>query len=195
MGLLEDFGRDSASVGFGSLRYLRSFKPRPNISKIKLNDDSGTAYLKIGDSVELKESAVGISYTAALGLTYDIFMSIYDVNRHSLIAGRFIDFDIGVRKKFESFIASVKMPRNLEVRIIGMQDSEGHSELVGVFGFVKRIGAAVVEIDIFGKETRNVAVDVHRGASFNVLVFDRLYKQGELENMMTKEQFERSLLP
>jgi hypothetical protein len=49
----------------------------------------------------------------------------------------------------------------------------------------------LVEVDIFGTNTRHIAIDAKLGTSYNILMEDRLYRAGELVNNLTMENFEK----
>ena len=64
-----------------------------------------------------------------------------------------------------------------------------------VMDFIVENKIRLVEIDLFGENTRHIAIDTKLGTSFNVLMEDRLYRPGELVNSMTVENFERTFRP
>ena len=61
--------------------------------------------------------------------------------------------------------------------------------------FAHALRIPIFEADLFGNSTRHIAIDIYSGMSFNVLLEDKLYKPGELVNNMTREQFERAIMP
>jgi len=187
------FFKDLHANDFAKQQYVRAFKKRPHLSKIKLDSYSNCTYLKAGEVFESKAyNELERRYVSALSLTYDLFVSIYDVNTRSTAAARFVNFDRTVQHYFEGFVKSLRRPA-LEVRVMGMQDNQQVSTLYGLADMIAQHRLEVFEVDLFGKNTRHIAIDMATGMSFNVLVEDRIYKPGELENKMTMEQFEKGL--
>ncbi len=179
--------------GFGSQPYLKTFKKRPHVSKSKIDAYSNCVYLKVGDFFsKAGYSDTDSRYISATSMTYDIFMSIYDVNTQSVAAARFLELTSDLNTKFGKFIKSLRRP-NLEVRLIGMQDAESALPLYGVADMIAQNRLSVYEIDLFGKNIRHIAFDISSGMSYNVLMEDKIYKPGELASKMTYEQFEKSL--
>ncbi len=187
--LVEDMGRHD----FNTKPYVRSFKARPHISKSKVDMSGGPVYLDVGqwwsqfDYNELKAR-----YVSAVSITYDVFISIYEVNSRSEFAARFVDFTPGLKYEMDGFIRKTRMP-NLEARIIGLQNKSGPSPVVHLAEWLSERSVPVYEVDLFGTAVRHIAIDLHTGMSFDVLMENRLYKPGELENTLTLEQFQRGL--
>jgi hypothetical protein len=178
---------------FNSKAYLRSFKARPHISKEKVDSADGHAYLSSGQWwSQMNYDGMNKRYVCAASLTYEIFISIYDVNSRSAFAARSIDFSKSLAAGMDKFIKKIKRP-NLEARIIGLQNKSGIGPLLGISSWLSKRSVPICEIDLFGTSVRHVAIDLHTGMSFNILMEDRLYKPGELENKITMEQFERDL--
>ncbi len=178
--------------GFGSAEYTRTFKKRPHISKSKIDAYSNCGYLGSGAFF----SANGYKqtdqrYIAATQLTYDMIISLYDVNSGSVAVARFAEFSTPLRTQLERFSASIKRP-NFEFRIIGMQDGQSLEPLYGISEMITQCKLHLFEADLFGKQTRHIAIDRHSGMSYSILLNDRVYKPGELANTMTLEQFQRS---
>ncbi len=90
------------------------------------------------------------------------------------------------------FTRSIRRP-NFEARVIGLQNGENTGELMELLRLLERERLQVFEVDLFGADTRHIAMDAKVGMSFNILMEDRLYKPGELQNRLTEDQFERAL--
>jgi hypothetical protein len=75
-----------------------------------------------------------------------------------------------------------------------MQTGQEFNALYDISDMVCANGLQLVEVDLFGDETRDIAFDTKLGTSHNVLIYDRLYRAGELKNGMTMEQFERNFV-
>ncbi len=180
--------------GFGSQHYLRAFKKRPHVSKSKIDAFDNVKYLDVGKL----ESEIGYNklkrrYMACTNLTYDIFLSIYDFNSSSCMAARFAYFTDAIRAQLRKYVGSIKRP-NFELRLFGMQDGQDHMQLYSISDFISSTKLQATEIDLFGKEVRNIAIDLHTGMSYNILMLDRLYRPGELLNSTTIEQYEKSIM-
>ena len=191
MGLLKFVERDVAGPDFGVVQYRRGYKDRPHLSKLEMEDDTARD-LGLGELLLLKYDPLGPAYLAARNLTFDNLMTVYDANNHTLVAYRFSSFDPNVKKKIVAFFARPTRPRNFEIRLFGLQNGQKNSNTNDVIYFTKSLGADVVEIDLFGDRTRHIAVDAKRGMSYDILMLDRAYKPGELQNEVTTEQFERA---
>ena len=184
----EMHGRD-----FGAQRYVRTFKKRPHVSKSKIDMYSNARYLEPGEFYsEAGYDELKTRYIASVSMTYDMMLSIYDVNSRSAAAARFTDFSANMERQLRVFVRSMKRP-NFEVRVFGLQDGQERGQLHRAVDFILGRKLQVYEADLFGKELRHVALDLHTGMSYNVLMMDRLYKPGELANGMTMEQFQKSL--
>ncbi len=177
----------------GTDQYALEFKKRPHVSRSKVEEYGNVAYLKVGDLKATRyENDSSMRYIAARDITYDLLLSIYDVNTSALACARVY----GNVKKLEPglvrFARSIRRP-NFEARIIGLQNGESTAELEQVLGFLGREKIKVFEVDLFGADTRHITVDAKVGMSFNILVDDRLYKSGELKSRLTMDQFQRVL--
>ncbi|MDE1868520.1 MAG: hypothetical protein KGH60_00950 [Candidatus Micrarchaeota archaeon] len=188
-----------SDVGLGKSRYVQNymhnFKDRQHISRFRADLYGSAKYLSVGDSATLRYTdETSIRYIAAVGMTYDLMLSLYDINSRSLFVARFASFDDKTRQSAEKFLGSTKNPKpKWEARIIGMQNSEEYKDLYKIADFLTTNGISVYEIDLFGNEMRHVAIDSKLGVSYNMLMEDRLYRAGELINKSTVEQFEKEV--
>ena len=189
------FGRDIAAVDFGTDRYLRCSKERTHISRAVLDTYSNAVYLSVGKFHKgAYQSPADVRYVAATSMSYDMLMSVYDVNTRNMFACRLFGFEESTRAMLGSYIDSLKkLKPNLEARLIGLQSKQSFVYLSRVAGLINTAGIKLVEVDLFGSETRHIAIDMKLGVSHDVLLENRLYRPGELINMTTLEQFERSL--
>ena len=120
-------------------------------------------------------------YVLAKDISFDMFISLYDVNARTF-AGFRASRDPEERS-ISQFLEECKKRKmeNVEMRAYGMQDN-GKS-LVGIIDRVLRDSkASLVEVDIFGKDIRNLAFDIKTGMVFNLLLLNRIYRPGELAN-------------
>lgn len=177
--------------------YRHDFKERPHVSKSKIDEYSNAFYLEVGQSKSIHyKDGTETRYIAAVSMTYDTIISIYDVNTRNIIACRTFKYGDLERASLKSFVNSLKRAKpNLEARIIGMQSGQKDystmlSELIGFFA---SNSIKLVEVDMFGTNTRHIAIDSKLGTSYNILTEDRLFRPGELVNGMTVENFENKL--
>ncbi len=189
------FGRALSENGIGSERYRLAYKERTHISKHVLDAKSDALYLDIGKFHRgVYRSAADLRYVAATNVTYDMLMSLYDANTSNAFVFRLYGFDEGARLIFNNYAESLRRMRpNLEARIIGLQSKQNCAYLKRAAAMLDDNGIKLVEADLFGGEVRHIAIDLKLGASHSILMDDRLYRPGELANMLTFEQFERGL--
>ncbi len=130
-------------------------------------------------------------YLLVKNLSFDLFVSAYDVNTRSLIGARMSqppEPDDFVR--LANFAIKQGM-KNIEIRVIGMQNGSVDL-LTAVSSAKKNLKGKLMEVDLFGNETRNIAIDAKTGVSYNLLLLNRIYRPGELINAITAETFEKS---
>jgi len=181
------------SKGFNSSVYQKNFKKRPHISKSKIDAHDNVKYLKTDYTVTtLYTNELMQRYVAATQLIYDLLLSVYEVNTRGLFCTRVYKSAETIEKELTKFLKGFHRP-NFEARIIGIQNGQKHPTLSQVVDLISKHNLPVVEVDLFGQETRHIAIDARLGVSFNILMEDRLYKPGELINNKTVAQFERSL--
>lgn len=167
---LEDFGKE---------RLLMRTAERHNSSLDWVEDRS----------IELEEGrAFSAGYTEekryviAKNLSFGLVVTVYDVNSGSIIALRSPSaLGTEAAEEIKRRVKRLENP-NIEVRAIGLQDGdiEMAESLASLRGAVN--GGRLVELDLFGNETRNIAIDIKTGSSFNLLLLNRIYKPGELVN-------------
>ncbi len=186
---------DSQNTEFGSAPYLKNYKERQNVSKVDLDSDKGCRYLDDGEVYTGTYSATAPEYVAATNLTYDLFFSLFDVNTTAMFVTRYYRFDPKLPEKVRAWLAKVPQPANIEARVIGMQSGELKIPIERAIIYMRKTRFHLMEIDLFGSDTRHVAIEAKRGVTFDVLMESRPYKPGELKNTMTAEQFERTLRP
>ncbi|MGC8669858.1 MAG: hypothetical protein ACP5TL_01740 [Candidatus Micrarchaeia archaeon] len=177
---------------FGNSPFSASYKERPHISKAKLDHFNETSYINIGNFFVIKQDQLPLRYIASIDITYELLLSIYEVNTSALFAARLLSISKDNISAIEKFIKGFKRP-NFEVRLIGLQNNNKLDLLHSAFDIIMNHKLPIVEIDLFGNEMRHIALDSKIGASFNILKENRLYRPGELINNMTLEQLERSI--
>lgn len=167
----------------GSARIELRAGPRWNSSMAQL----------AGRSVELDRGTLSRDYDEfgryilAKNLTYELLVSLYDVNTRRCVAMRLAE--PMQQKGLDAAIAPLKkLPRrNIEMRAIGMQD--GHAEQASVLDVIRKsLGCSLIEADMFGTDIRHIAIDLKTGTSYNLLLLNRIYRPGELKNQQAAGQ-------
>lgn len=132
-------------------------------------------------------------YIIAKDLSHDLLFSAYDVNSRDILVAR-ITRQISKQgwMKIFSILRKVKVP-NLEFRLMGLQNEGYKASLVGFDQLHKRIGGVLAEVDLFGTDIRNIAIDTKTGMTYDILMLNRIYRAGELANQVTRDDFESRL--
>ena len=127
-------------------------------------------------------------YVVVKDLTYDLLVSIYNVNANDAILLRFSEAlgDTVVRKITDS-VKKLGKP-NLEMRMIGLQNTDIEL-LTSAERLRNATRASLIEVDLFGNETRHIVFDTKLGMSFNLLLLNRIYRPHELLTATTLEEF------
>ncbi len=171
-----------------------SSKERPHISKAKIDANANAKYIEIGTLEYARyTSELDERYMAATNITYDMLLSLHGVNtRRSLIYRTFQEADL-LGTAIKGKIAALGKRDKIEARIIGLQNGQELGALIEMAEFITANGIKLVEVDIFGANTRHVAIDTKLGMSLNILMENRIYRPGELSNQMTIENLEASI--
>ena len=180
--------RKGGDPSFGSCRLLLSTGERHNASALRLIGRS--LAINPGESLRYTYSE-GQRYVVVAGIGFDALVSFYDVNTKSGIMLRPASpiYSEEVKRVAEA-VSSLRKPR-LEMRVIGMQD--GHPFLVETMERLSaRIKAELVEADMFGKQIRHVIIDMLTGRPYSLLLENRIYRPGELNNTVDWKDFEAS---
>ncbi|MGC8586414.1 MAG: hypothetical protein ACP5K5_02625 [Candidatus Micrarchaeia archaeon] len=179
--------------GFGKERYILCYKERPNISRNKLDEFAESVYLDVGSSLAIKYSKLPPRYISALDITYDLLVSIYEINAATLFTIRYSLLS-GIDKQALLKFVKGQKNANFEARVIGMQNNEDTEMLGNLSAFLRMLKIPIVEVDLFGNDIRHIAIDSKTGMSFNILKENRIYRPGELANKLTYEQFQQSTM-
>ncbi len=183
---------ETVKPNFGTERLVLSSKAsvaalnRPATSLSVIENKSKEIYLNQTFVLKLNEQET--RNIIAKDLSFDLFVSIYDVNSRSAIALRptwpLDSKDLG---KIRKTINKLRRP-NIEIRVIGMQN--GDTNLMKVVDEIyNAISGALIEVDLFGNMVRHVALDLKTGMSYDVLLLERIYRPGELVNSKIQEDF------
>ncbi len=177
--------KDMLLKGFGNSAYLRSFKERPHMSKSSMERDGLARYVSAQSSLSVVYDEMANRYIAARSVTYDLIVSVYEINSRALLVCR-VGGAAGMSRPLERFLGSlrVKGRRNLEARMIGLQSGKRFSGLSDILKSLDRHNIPIYEIDLFGDQIRNIAIDSKLGPSYDILMLDRIYRPGELKNTL-----------
>ncbi|MCL5008365.1 MAG: hypothetical protein M1156_00540 [Candidatus Marsarchaeota archaeon] len=120
-------------------------------------------------------------YLIAQSITFDVLLTIYDVNHSALLALR-TNANISDKEMHQvsKLISGIKRP-NLEIRAIGAQNNaENFVQMLNKMHALKP--NTLAEIDLFGNNIRHILIDSHTGMPYNLLLQNRIYRPGELVN-------------
>lgn len=173
-------------------RYYYGLKERPHISKSKIDAYASAINMLPNQVWSLDYNLlVGIRYMYARDITYSLFVCVYDVNTMRMCSANLYKPSASIVNSFELNVKRLasKNP-NLEGRLFGMQDGQKVTIVEDILAIFARYNVHLAEIDIFGNQIRHITIDAHTGASFNVLLEDRIYRPGELNNSTSIEKFE-----
>lgn len=129
-------------------------------------------------------------YVIARELTFDLLLSFYDVNSKRILVARptmpFVKKDVeGIK-----YILGRWMNRpNLEIRAIGLQD--GDTSMLSAIDLMQELNGSLVELDLFGNQTRHIVMDMLTGKPFSLLLLNRIYRPGELNNSLPRDEFDK----
>ena len=179
--------------GFGNTQIRIASAERPHVSLSSLRGNFIEIKYKQSTIVEYAEKR----YVLVKSLDYDLLISVYDVNTSRVFAFRAAKQE-DMKKLLYNFLKRLKKP-NLELRAIGMQNlREGYgADLLANIELAYtalKPNVRLVELDLFGNETRHIAIDTKTGSSNDVLIYDRFYKPGELTTQTSFEQFQSLVL-
>ncbi len=177
--------RKKLDGSFGSDRLVLNTGDRHN-SSINRYFDRGVVLA--ADSIIKKTYSYDTRYIRIPNLTFDLLVIFFDVNTSytlafrtgKIIGGKEID-------KISSIIDELKRA-NIEARLIGMQNN--HIEQTGFFQKLKdNVECKLMEVDLFGREQRNIIIDTKTGMTYNLLLENRIYRPGELINKQSYDEF------
>ena len=190
----ENIFKGMVKEGANRSEFVLRSKERPHISRAKIDIDSNARCVGTGSFLYSRyTSELDERYVAAAHLTYDLLFSMHELKTgKSIIYRPFQEAGLlgtAVRRKVEALGSGA----NIEARVIGMQNGQGLGIVQEISDFIIANGIRLVEVDLFGGDTRHIAIDAKLGTSFNILMEDRIYRPGELGNPMTMENFEAEL--
>ncbi|EQD62491.1 hypothetical protein B2A_02794 [mine drainage metagenome] len=196
MSLEQALDAEMKKPGFGSSNCHLFFKERPHISKTRVDENGRAAYIDVDSNAKAIYSDTSTRYIASTDLTYDMLLSVYDVDTKELFVMRLFKHKPDTFKPLKKHLSGISRNKykRLEARLIGLQDKEDYSILMPIFKELGKYRVPVVEVDLFGNQARHIALDSYLGTSFNILLLDRIYRPGELNAQITQEQFEAQMM-
>lgn len=176
---------DRPGLMYGQGQLYLSTGPRQHASIAQLADRAAVLELNRAMYLPYSESH---RYIVAKEISYDMVASVYDVNTRSVLAVRLgKDLDTAGASKLRKVLQRLK-GGNLELRVIGQQT--GHATCnMGIDMIHEWSGAKLMEVDLFGNELRNIAIDTSTGVTYNLLLLNRIYRPGELACQTRAEDF------
>lgn len=181
------YERERARPEFGQGRLYISSRERIHLSLSTVERYAEQLELNHGAVRQFSERA---RYIIASNITHELFTTVYNVNTTQAFLLRFsIPLADATLKRIADTVKAARKP-NIELRVVGLQDSE--KELVGaVDRFHAAFKSSLMEVDMFGGETRHVIFDLKLGMLFNLLLLNRIYKPHELATTLPLDDFNR----
>lgn len=174
-----------SAIGFGSAELTLSTGQRQHASLRQIEERSVSLEPSKARFLTYSE---GARYIIAKDITFDLLLSVYDVNTRSAFVGR-VTTDISPKTLMKIRSRMLKGRPTLELRAIGLQNGYGNG-VTDVEELYKRLKPVLMEIDLFGTDTRHIAFDLKTGVPYNLLLLNRIYRPGELACQVKKEDFD-----
>ncbi len=184
----------------------RGYRVQPGFSSERL-------YIRVRNRIDTSLSAVDYSrkevgpgeaatvtfapehrYLTVSNVTFELLVSVYDVNSRSFLVLRpTTPIDRADAAKIRDFIGRLRRP-NIEVRLLGMQSGAANVKdlLDSIDQVQKAAGGNLMEVDLFGNVTRNIAFDARTGLSYDLMLLNRIYKPGELATTAKEADFSKA---
>jgi hypothetical protein len=181
------YQNERASGDFGQQRLSLGLRDRIHASLSSVESYSTNIEVNQAVSASYGEST---RYVLAKDLTYDLLLSLYDVNSSSALLLR-ASSPLGkeslaeIRKR----LGRLRRP-NLEMRAIGLQNGD-KTMLESIDKIHALANSALLEADLFGSSTRHLAFDLKLGMQLDLLPLNRAYLPGDLANGLSIEGFGR----
>lgn len=184
-----DSYKKRAVATFGSAQLHLSTGERWNTS-VAMVSDRGIV-LELNNAL-LQGYGEASRYLVAKDINYDLLVLVYDVNSRSSFAARITAApDSREWSRIASLIGRIGNP-NFEFRFIGLQN--GYTAPLDIVDNIhKKFGGRVMEFDLFGTDTRHIAVDMKTGVPYNLLLLNRIYRAGELANQVKMDDFQKKV--
>lgn len=182
------YGKEAKTADFGTRQLWLNTGDRPNASIARLLDRS--IDLAPGSAV-FQHWSLGKRYLIAKNVVFDLFLSFYDVNSKAVMAMRITrPMERDEVNKARKSVHSLKNS-NIEIRAIGLQNGD-KTLLKSVEDADKIADGDLVEVDLFGNQTRHLIIDLLTGKPYSLLLENRIYRPGELISAAKKEDFDKT---
>ena len=144
------------------------------------------------NTIFMQQHAPNLRYVIAKDISFDILLTLYDASSRNAVVARLTEQPDKVHLSSIMRLLGRLRSRysNIEMRAIGLQN--GGSALLAAFEYFRKASKSrVIEVDLFGSLTRNIALDLKTGMAYNLLLLNRIYRPGELTNAIKPEEFEK----
>ncbi len=191
MDLFPYYSAQTATMGEARMDLNTGERQHASIAQIEPRSVS----LLRGHGISLKYAEEN-RYVLAKSITFDLLISIYDVNSRSAVVVRPAKpIDRKELSIIEKRINRIKNP-NLEIRAIGLQNGwRGYAKSLNDIYKASRSKGHCMEVDLFGNEKRHIALDLKTGLSYNLFLENRIYRPGELINDEKETDFQQGVTP
>lgn len=173
-----DFGRQRLCLRSRDRVHASLSAVEPCGTRIEINRCIAAAYSE------------GARYMMAEDLTYDLLVSLYDVNSSSAVLLRASSpLDKKTLAGIGRRLGRMGKP-NLEVRAVGLQS--GDPAMLDSLGKIQGMAKCdLQEVDLFGTNARHVVFDLKVGMMLDLLPLNRLFRPDELVNGLGLDGFAR----
>jgi len=131
-------------------------------------------------------------YIIAKDINFDLLFTAYDINTRYIFAARVTKEPTKADlARIYSLLRRLRTP-NLEFRFIGLQNNYKVS-LKFIDNVHKGMPGMLAEVDLFGANTRHIAIDTKTGMPYDLLLENRIYRPGELTCQNTADAFKTRL--
>lgn len=172
---------------FSTRQFLLNTGDRYNTSMASIKDRSVELAMNVASFYKYTP---GRRYITVSNITFDLLASFYDTNSRSIFMMRLTSqFRPVELSRAAGMIRRMRNP-NIEVRFIGLQNND--SFLLHSIIDMKRVSSGnLVEVDLFGDQIRHVAIDLFTGKPYSLLLENRIYRPGELNNKAEIGDFQK----
>jgi hypothetical protein len=173
---------------FGKKQFLLNTGERYNTSLASVKESSLAIDMNVASYYQYTP---GKRYVIAGTITFDLLVSFYDTNSRSAVMMRLTSpmrtMDI---LRTTSLLRRIRHP-NIELRLIGLQNNDS-SIAYSIKNIKKMSTGKLAEADLFGDQIRHVAIDMLTGKPYSLLLENRIYRPGELNNTSGEGDFQKN---
>ncbi|VVB77221.1 Uncharacterised protein [uncultured archaeon] len=182
------YRKSRATEGFSKSRLYLSARDRIHASLSSVERSALTLDMSKGLALKYDEST---RYLIAKDLTYDMLVSIYDVNSSfSVVFRESTILDDSEIARIRRQVAKAGKS-NLELRAIGLQNN--YSALINSLeDLCKVMKFNLQEIDVFGSGVRHIVFDTKVGMAFDLLPQNRVIGPNDLVNRLSIDDFNKA---